>query len=285
MTLAVERDVKPQLWPLGIYVGHEREYCIERNWTDKINKIESMLKMWRERSLTLLGKFLIIKTLALPIVSFVALYCYTPDGIVNAVSNTAKVKKDTLVGNIDQGGLKMIEVGSYFHALKASWVRHLCNANKDDTWACIPNCIFKKLHVLEIIDLLSEPNISRYKSFKHIPTFYKQVIEGYIHGNIKHDAKTDDIDIKEICIWGNKQILNKNNEILYFPKWIESGIITASNLKIIEGKICNSYLFNKLSNKANYLSELFQITYGVRKLLTKNFSLYPTSHIQSVKKV
>ena len=233
---------------LGIYVGHDREYCIERNWTDKINKIESMLKMWRERSLTLLGKILIIKALALPLVSFVALNCYTPDWIVKALSkiffnfvwgNTAKVKKNTLTGNFDQGGLKMIEVGSYFHALKASWIRRLCNANKDDTWAYIPTCILKKLHVLEIIDLLSEPNISRYKSFKHIPTFYKQVIEGYIHGNIKHDAKTDDIDIKEICIWGNKQILNKNNEILYFTKWIESGIITVSNLKIIEGKICN----------------------------------------------
>ena len=67
-------------------MGHDREYCIERNWTDKITKIESMLKMWREQSLTLLGKILIIKALALPLVSFVALNCYTPDWIVKAVS-------------------------------------------------------------------------------------------------------------------------------------------------------------------------------------------------------
>ena len=155
---------------LGIYVWHDREYCIGRNWTDKINKIESMLKMWRERSLSLLGKILIIKALALPLVSFVALNSYTPDWIVKVVNKiffnfvwgtTAKVKKDTLLGNIEQGGLKMIEVGSYFHALKASWVKRLCNASKDDTWAYIPTCIFKKLHVLEIIDLLSEPNISK----------------------------------------------------------------------------------------------------------------------------
>ena len=61
--------------------GHDREYCIERNWTDKINKIESMLKMWRERSLTLLGKILIIKALALPLVSFIALNAYIPEGL------------------------------------------------------------------------------------------------------------------------------------------------------------------------------------------------------------
>ena len=122
-----------------------------------------------------------------------------------------------------------------------------------------------------------------------IRIYYQQggrfLVEGYIHGNIKHEAKTDDIDKKEICIWGNKQILNKNNEILYFLKCIGSGIITVSNLKIIEGKICNSYLFNKLSNKTNYLSELYQISYGIRKLLTENFSSYPTSQIQSVKKL
>ena len=66
---------------------------------------------------------------------------------------------------------------------------------------------------------------------------------------------------KEICIWGNKHILNKNNEILYFQIWIESGLITVGNIKIVEGKICNSYIFNKLFKKSNYLSELYQVAY------------------------
>ena len=55
---------------LGIYVGHNKKLCIDRNWSDKITKIKLLLQRWQERSLTLLGKIVIIKSLALPIIAY-----------------------------------------------------------------------------------------------------------------------------------------------------------------------------------------------------------------------
>ena len=63
----------------------------------------------------------------------------------------------------------MIDVGSYFHALKASLVKRLCYTRKNSTWGFIPTCNLRKLHVLVVIDLLSETDINKYQWFNHIP--------------------------------------------------------------------------------------------------------------------
>jgi hypothetical protein len=33
-----------------------------------------------------------------------------------------KVKRNTMIGNFEMGGLNMIDIGSYFASLRASWV-------------------------------------------------------------------------------------------------------------------------------------------------------------------
>ena len=54
---------------LGVCVGYDRELCVPKNWTEKINKMESLLQRWSDSSLTIIGKILIIKTLIVPLIS------------------------------------------------------------------------------------------------------------------------------------------------------------------------------------------------------------------------
>ena len=61
-----------------------------------MNKTESMLKLWRKRSLTHYGKILIITDLALPLVSSVARNCYSPDRITKAVKLSTTFKKTSI---------------------------------------------------------------------------------------------------------------------------------------------------------------------------------------------
>ena len=102
---------------LGVCIGYDTELCVSKNWTEKINKMESLLQRWRDRSLTIIGKILIIKTLIVPLISFSVLHCVMPSWIIKRVSKllfkflwgkTDKVKQDTMTGEIQQGGLKMI---------------------------------------------------------------------------------------------------------------------------------------------------------------------------------
>ena len=41
---------------LGIYIGHNKEQCIQRNWNDKFANVKNLLSQWKRRNLTILGK-------------------------------------------------------------------------------------------------------------------------------------------------------------------------------------------------------------------------------------
>ena len=56
--------VTDQLKLLGIYVGSDQ--TIYKCWTERIDKLESQLKMWKYWNLSLMGKVLILNTLGLP---------------------------------------------------------------------------------------------------------------------------------------------------------------------------------------------------------------------------
>ena len=72
---------------LGIYVGHNKKLCIDRNWSDKLTKIKVLLQRWQERSLTPLGKVVIIKSLALPIIAYNVSNCETPPWVIKNVNS------------------------------------------------------------------------------------------------------------------------------------------------------------------------------------------------------
>ncbi|MEW8547309.1 MAG: reverse transcriptase family protein, partial [Candidatus Thiodiazotropha sp.] len=50
---------------LGIYVGHNQAENYILNWTSKVKKIKDLLNSWKCRNLTIFGKCLIIKSLAI----------------------------------------------------------------------------------------------------------------------------------------------------------------------------------------------------------------------------
>jgi hypothetical protein len=79
---------------LGIYFGHNKEECEKLNWENKIEKMNNLLLLWTKRNLTILGKILIIKSLIVPIFTYMASACVVPEkyrkeidlfGIINLI--------------------------------------------------------------------------------------------------------------------------------------------------------------------------------------------------------
>ena len=75
---------------------------------------------------------MIIKALVIPIFTFVASSCVVPDKYRKGIESKCfkfiwdgkpdKVKRNTMIDNFEMGGLNMIDIGSYFASLRASWV-------------------------------------------------------------------------------------------------------------------------------------------------------------------
>ena len=96
----------------------------------------------KKRNLSLLGKILIIKTLIIPQFTYIAsstvlnkqyvdqlekeIYNYIWDG------KKDKVKRNSLIADYEKGGLKMIDVKSYFNTLKVKWVLRLLEATTEN---------------------------------------------------------------------------------------------------------------------------------------------------------
>ena len=178
-----------------------------------------------------------------------------------------------MIGDIHQGGLRMIDIDSYIHAVKAKWMIRVDEASRTSAWAFIPACYMNKVHIFKVLNKLSEPDISKYKEFQAIPSFYKQAIAGYIHGN--NSLSCDTKDIYDTCLWGNSEIKIKNNEILYFPNWTESGLLTVNDIKIVQGKIDESFIRARLIRKSNYISEMYQIKNALRLDANENLDTNP----------
>ena len=134
-------------WPhkpiryLGIHIGNNLFECQKNNWINKIEKIQKLIDCWRKRHLSLIGKILIIKTLALPKLIYPATFLSVPDGFIKKINKILynfiwgvrdKIQRRIIKNSISKGGLQMVDVESQFFAVKAAWItRMLKNNNKN----------------------------------------------------------------------------------------------------------------------------------------------------------
>lgn len=72
---------------LGIYLGHNKQECDVKNWTNKLDVAKRMLNQWKRRNLTMFGKVVIIRTMIMPIVIYFATVLQPPGGFVKELSN------------------------------------------------------------------------------------------------------------------------------------------------------------------------------------------------------
>ncbi len=70
---------------LGIYIGHDKNKCFNKNWTEKIEKIKLVFERWKNRNMTIFGKTLIIKSLASSLLIHSMSILETPQDILDEV--------------------------------------------------------------------------------------------------------------------------------------------------------------------------------------------------------
>ena len=84
----VSTGAKNSVKALGVYFGYNKKEMENKNWTDKIEKTKSSLRCWNihVRDLSLQGRILIIKTMALSKVVYLAAALLTPEWVINEIN-------------------------------------------------------------------------------------------------------------------------------------------------------------------------------------------------------
>ena len=130
----------------------------------------------------------------------------------------------------------MIDIGSYFASLRASWVSRFVSGEMDN-WKLIPYKYFRQFGKNWLIFSM---NIE-YKKIKdylrYIPDFYKEILQTWIKMSggqtktLSHFA-----EIRKQLIWGNKFIMFKNKSLM-FDNWINSDLIYINDILNENGEI------------------------------------------------
>ena len=104
---------------LGLSICNTEAENIKHNFEPRIKKINTILNIWRQRNLSLKGKITIITSLAASLLIYPCSTLVTPQSIIKEIDKmfynflwngkTNKIAKNTIIRNIDEGGLKMID--------------------------------------------------------------------------------------------------------------------------------------------------------------------------------
>ena len=120
---------------LGIHFSYNRSLGNDENYRRYIIKIEKLLKLWRMRQLTIEGKILVFKTLAMSKVAHLALVKHIPSSTIAQLgkiqkqfvwkNGNPKLGHTTRCNEYEQGGLKNVNIFSKITSLQCSRVKIL----------------------------------------------------------------------------------------------------------------------------------------------------------------
>ena len=181
-----------------------------------------------------------------------------------------KIKTNTLIGDKNEGGLKLSEFESMNKALKASWVRRF-NTEVNAPWKIIPNYMTRHLGGFKF--LLSCSYKTKELSLKNIPCFYSEILNCWeTVKKIKAEIDQEKIDLYEVIIWNNHEIKIATKPIFY-ESWHKAGVTKVKHLlNPNSGKLLTYQEFVNLFK----IKPSFTVYYGLLHAIKNKWNISPS---------
>ena len=223
-------------WPdepilaLGIYFSYDKKKSDKLNFEEKLAKMEKLLNIWKMRDLTLIGKITVIKSLALAKLIHAASVLELPESFAHKVNSLIfkfiwndkppKIKKATLIGEKQDGGLKAPDFTAIDKALKLIWIKRFLDES-DAEWKLIPMEAFDRY----VGKLLLQSRYSiKLLSLDNLPSFYTKMLQFWQEIRNNERTEIDATNIVKEVIWNNRCI-QINQKTVFFEKWYSKGIL------------------------------------------------------------
>ena len=222
-------------WPplikcLGIFFGYDINKRNQLNFHDNIKKLKCLLNIWKPRSLSLLGKITIIKSLAISKLLYVVSNIFTPHSVIRSVNSVLynylwngndKIKRRVICAGYENGGLKMVSFEAKITAQAIMWVKRLLDGEPCE-WKIIARKYFSSFGGPE---LLFNCNFSSHlMNLGKMSNFYKEIIKSW--EEIFFDRQCEQ---HEEIIWNNQKVLSNGKQI-FFRDLYSNGIVFVHHL-------------------------------------------------------
>ena len=236
---------------LGFHFSYNRQLRDDKNFISVIKKIVTVLNIWRMRQLTLSGKIIIFKSLAISKIVYISHILPVSDSILDHLNTIhkkfiwdnkrAKIKHSTLIASYEQGGLKDIDIFTKIKALQLSWIKRLLDDNFHP-WKVIPTYIFTKISPLG--SNIFYPNFMLDIDVKNIPDFYQNILNFWTE--FSHASPLTASSVLSECVWNNRHITIGNKVIQ--PTFLSAkNVIFVADFFDVNGNVIPWLVF-KLNN-------------------------------------
>ena len=213
---------------LGIHYSYNKQFENDKNFKKYIAKIETVLKLWRARNLSLEGKITVFKSLALSKITHLALVKTIPPSIIDQLNKTQKnfiwnglnpkIKNLNINNNSENGGLKNVNIAAKISSLESSWIKRLFDETFHD-WKILPlHIIHKSLGQKFVFHSNLKVNKKLTKSF---PKSYREIINTW--GSKFSCQILVPSAILSQFLWFNSQI-QLGNKSVFFSSFSERNI-------------------------------------------------------------
>ena len=129
---------------LGVWLSTDPDLTISLNYKDKIEKIKLILGCWKLRRLGLLGKITVLKSLIASRLAYIFSPLETNHTAIKDINvmfynflwndKGDKIKRNIMINDYSEGGLKMIDIASFNRSLKATWIKKYLDKESCGSW-------------------------------------------------------------------------------------------------------------------------------------------------------
>ena len=183
---------------LGIYFKRSISNITEENLEKKVMLLQNDIAQWKRRHITPIGKITVIKSLLLS--KLVHLFLVLPNPSLVYIKKIEKmfysflwnnkpdrIKRIKIIQKLEFDGLQMIDLTSFIHSLKMSWLKRLVNSTAD--WTKTAN-----LQQLDPLKLLTHSTAQLKVIEKQITNiFWREVVHSLLQFNQLLNLQPKDI--------------------------------------------------------------------------------------------
>ena len=116
----------------GIYFSFDPIIQYEKNYTGIIEKIQNLIKIWKQRDISLLGRVQVAKTYIFSQVRFVTNFVEPSQAFLNEFKSivinyiwngSEKIKRLAAIADYEEGGLRLPDIDAILETQKIMWVK------------------------------------------------------------------------------------------------------------------------------------------------------------------
>ena len=170
---------------LGIWFSIHPEVSANLNFQEKIEKMRNCLGAWALRRLSLIGKISVIKSLVVPQIIHILSPLQSNPQIINEINvlffnflwngKGDKIKRDVVIRDYPDGGLKILDIISFNKALKIVWIKKYLDENSKGKWKLFIDAELEPLGGPVVLNNLNKADTT--KVAKGLSPFLKEVLE------------------------------------------------------------------------------------------------------------